>query len=710
MANQMKCHKYYIVFLALCFNININATSYNSFGQTGLINTPSAEVHEEQSIFLVLNRNNYTKLGSITVTPFSWMEASYFYYRPDDLFWGSTKGLYLDKGFNVKFSYKPSSKLLPTFALGLDDFAGTGQFTREFVASTYNFNNIKFTSGIGWGKYVSDKRIKNPLSILNEAFKTRSSGSANYNVGGSLSSDLWFRGPASLFGGIEISIPKIKNITLKIESDPFDYFQFGCCGEGLSQESFDKRVKDSDINYGLSFKYKNFGNIDFSYIKGNSWNLTFAIGFSSKKTLRKKNKFKPRIVNNEFNQGKKNEFYYDILDNLNKNRLYLQTASLQKEALSITIDSEEHFNPIIYSSRAAYIAKKVSEFNDIKVSTINIGHINRGAQINKINYLVSDLNLNDRYPDVLIKRNSQVIDSEPHDFNSHEFKPKVNFPIYLFNISPDIRSHVGSPEKFLYVGLGAKLTTEIQLNRNLVIYSIIGKSFYDNFDRKISTPNTLLDPVRTQVVDYLQQTSDDFFIRNLELEYIWSPHNNFFAKMSAGYLEDMYGGLAAELLYKPFYKNIAVSLEYNKVKKRSYDQKFSFQDYEISTHHLNFAYYEPKTNILAKWSYGNYLAGDIGYTLDLSRRAASGWRAGFFFSQTNISALQFGEGSFDKGFYFYIPMNIFSKKYSRTVNGFSMRTMTRDGAQKLVLRNRLIDSFYGSSFHEINENWNTFLD
>ena len=39
-----------------------------------------------------------------------------------------------------------------------------------------------------------------------------------------------------------------------------------------------------------------------------------------------------------------------------------------------------------------------------------------------------------------------------------------------------------------------------------------------------------------------------------------------------------------------------------------------------------------------------------------------------------------------------------------------IRTMTRDGGQKLELRNRLINSFYGSSFNEINENWQNFLD
>ena len=135
-----------------------------------------------------------------------------------------------------------------------------------------------------------------------------------------------------------------------------------------------------------------------------------------------------------------------------------------------------------------------------------------------------------------------------------------------------------------------------------------------------------------------------------------------------------------------------------------------FLDYKTETSHLKFCFYEPKTNILAKLSFGRYLAGDNGYTLDISRRMPSGWRAGFFFTRTNVSAELFGEGSFDKGFYFNIPTNIFSKGYSKDSNGFGLRTMTRDGGQKLELRNRLIDSFYGSTNIEINENWSNYLD
>jgi hypothetical protein len=172
----------------------------------------------------------------------------------------------------------------------------------------------------------------------------------------------------------------------------------------------------------------------------------------------------------------------------------------------------------------------------------------------------------------------------------------------------------------------------------------------------------------------------------------------------------MYGGVASEILYKPFNKNYAASIEFNNVKKRAFDQKFNFQNYKVQTSRFNAAYYYSKMNILAKWSYGTYLAKDRGYTFDISRRMPSGWKAGVWFSNTNVSAEQFGEGSFDKGFYFSVPLNIFSKGYSKNVTGFSLRTMTRDGGQQLELRNRLIDSFYGSSLIEINENWTNYLD
>jgi hypothetical protein len=705
-----------IKFFILCFFIflptgSLWASSYNSFGQTGLILTPSAEVNESQSVAFTFTRNDFIKLGTITVTPFEWLEASYFYYRPDDLLWGNTKGLYLDKGFNIKFSFKPKSILLPRIAIGLDDFAGTGQFTREYIASTYSFKNFKLTTGVGWGKYAGIDSIKNPLSILSNKFSIRPANNGQLGQGGEPSYDQWFRGPSALLLGLEYRVKNMNNLSLKIEHDPYDYFKFSCCGEGLSEESLSARRKDMNTNIGLSYRYKDIANIDLSLVKGNSWNLSFSIGFSGSKNYRKKPKFKSDISDYDFQESSsKNEFYLDLLSNLNSQKLYLQTADLEKSSLNMTIESEEHFNPIIYSARAAYIAKEISSLNNINLEYIEVGHIIRGIKVNSIQYSTSDLNLTNRRPNVLIKRNSQINDENIKSHNDHEFKPRVNFPVFINQLLPDIRTHVGSPERFLYSGIGIKVSTEIQFSRNIVFYSDIGKSISNNFDRKVSDPNSALPNVRTGVLDYLQQSSKDIYISNMVIESIWSPYKNIYTKLSMGYLESMYGGISSEILYKPFKSNTAFSYEYNDIRSRDFDQKFSFSNYKISTSHLNVAHYHPKSNILVKWSYGNYLAGDTGYTLDLSRRMPNGWQAGFWFSRTNVSAEDFGEGSFDKGFYIHVPLSIFSKKYRKDKQSLSLRPMSRDGGQRLELRNRLIDSFYGSTFYEINENWDTYLD
>ena len=54
---------------------------------------------------------------------------------------------------------------------------------------------------------------------------------------------------------------------------------------------------------------------------------------------------------------------------------------------------------------------------------------------------------------------------------------------------------------------------------------------------------------------------------------------------------------------------------------------------------------------------------------------------GIFATKTDISKQEFGEGSFDKGFYFHMPIEIFYDQYSRGVTGFGLRPVTRDGGQ-----------------------------
>ena len=86
--------------------------------------------------------------------------------------------------------------------------------------------------------------------------------SDNYNLGGSLSYDLWLRGRSVFFGGVEFKYLIYKDLTFKLENNPFDYFKFSCCGEGLSEESYKVRKKRLIIIMALAinklWKYRFF--------------------------------------------------------------------------------------------------------------------------------------------------------------------------------------------------------------------------------------------------------------------------------------------------------------------------------------------------------------------------------------------------------------------------------------------------------------------
>ena len=74
-------------------------------------------------------------------------------------------------------------------------------------------------------------------------------------------------------------------------------------------------------------------------------------------------------------------------------------------------------------------------------------------------------------------------------------------------------------------------------------------------------------------------------------------------------------------------------------------------------------YYDFLGGVQAQLLMGKYLAGDKGFTLDLSRRFQNGFTLGVFATKTDLSAEEFGEGSFDKGFYFAIPTDSFFTNY-----------------------------------------------
>ena len=671
----------------------------------GLIQIPTADSKEEASIYFTFNRNDIWKFGTLSASPFNWLEASYFYYRPADIIWegNNVPGHFLDKGFNVKFKYKPKNSNRPSVAIGLDDFAGTGYFTREYIVATQELRDIKVSTGIGWGKFVGSKSYDNPLSFISDGFDFRPSVSDNFSRGGTPSYDQWFRGDVSLFGGVEYFFPNKKGLSIKLEYDPFNYLDFST--RFNPSASFERRKKESDINFGISYLLNDWVTLHASFIKGNTFNLSFTIGTSFKEDRKKKPKFNPNLNITDNNDSSKQVFYESLLSNLNQNNLLLQTASLKEEQLDVSISTSQHRNAIRSSSYAASIVQSISKKHKLDVNQINITHINAGIELNNIKYIANHIN-ND-LPIELVIRNTEIDSGDPGGYKRDEFRPIVKFPVIFSSISPALVTHIGNPERFFFGGLNIQHISEIQFNRNLLLSSEINARVYDNFKNTVSGPGSIMEHVRTDLVQYLKE--DDLIVSRMQLDYIWSPTKDIYTKISGGIYESMFAGFGGEALFMPFDKNYNIGFELFHVRQRSFDQRFSFRDYETVTGHINFGYHLP-LGIELKLSYGRYLAKDDGYTFDLGRRTRSGFKAGIYFTRTNVSAETFGEGSFDKGFYFQVPLDLLSNDYSGNYSTFKLSPLTRDGGAKLMHDKDLKGLIYNSTYFELNQQWRGILN
>ena len=119
------------------------------------------------------------------------------------------------------------------------------------------------------------------------------------------------------------------------------------------------------------------------------------------------------------------------------------------------------------------------------------------------------------------------------------------------------------------------------------------------------------------------------------------------------------------------------------MKQRGFERNFEFRDYDTVTSHVSVYYASPFYDIDMAVHAGRYLAKDRGYTFEARRTFDSGFSLGGFFTRTNVSAADFGEGSFDKGLFFRIPFNGILPGNTRGSYTTTLRPLERDGGRRL---------------------------
>ncbi len=666
---------------------------------------PNARFMAEGSMKIGYSSSYPYEYTYISATPFDWLETSYKYTEIKNQLYGpsaySGNQSFKDKGFDLKIKLLRESYYLPNISIGWNDLAGTGRFSSEYITATKNIGDIDFTIGLGWGALGQDNNISNPFTRFDEDFKSRES---DLGQGGSFNYKSWFSGEKiSLFSGLEYYWWKY-GVIVKLEYDTSN--------PDLVYGGLPRLDVDSRFNFGLTRPINDNFTIGLSFERGNEFRFSFDIksDYGQKPLVRKNDPPRNVLSLNAEQQNilnaNKDIFYRSLNRGLREESIFIQSADLTEKELLITI-AQNRFRS--YPRAIGRTARIASALTDDDLEKIIITPMNGDTEVYSIELRKKEFDLMDKNK-ISIKElynKTEIYSSSPNNYKNHDFQPTVKFPEVFFNMSPSFRHQIGGPEAFYLGQLWWKINTNVKFSRGLTLHTTFGISIYDTFDEFANPSFSEIPKVRSDIQEYLSQGKNN--ISKFKLDYIWSPYKDFFARLDIGYLEEMFGGFGGEIYYRPFDSKFSSGIQMHRVKQRNFDQKFGFKQYEANTGHLSLYYDFPK-GIQGQLSLGKYLAGDKGATIDLSRRFTNGFTLGIFATKTDLSSEEFGEGSFDKGFYFSIPTDLFFTDFRQGDISFGLHPLTKDGGAMLNYHNSLYALYGDTNRNSANRDWRSIHD
>ncbi len=272
------------------------------------------------------------------------------------------------------------------------------------------------------------------------------------------------------------------------------------------------------------------------------------------------------------------------------------------------------------------------------------------------------------------------------------------YPRLHWAIGPGLRQSVFNPNRPLEVQVFAALNVALDVTPTITLQSSIEANVYNNFD--LTTPaDSQLPHVRTDIVQYYRHGING--IAQLEADYHRRLARDIYFEARVGYLESMFAGAGLQMLWRPDGERFSIGADIYQVWKRNFDRLYGLDDYHVVTGSVNVYYQSPWHDLNFNVHMGRYLAGDYGATFEVTRRFDTGVEIGAFATFTNVPFSKFGEGSFDKGLILKIPFEWALPFYSQSAYNLTLRSLTRDGGQRLDGDDSLYDETLATSYGEI---------
>ena len=550
------------------------------------------------------------------------------------------------------------------------DFIGTGLYSGEYIVATKSLGEkLRFSAGIGWGRFAGKNSFGNIFGIRNRVIEDAGSG-------GTLNVKRFFSGENSPFLSVSYRLNKKIQLISELSSDSYVL-------ETSSPKGFTRKT---DLNLGLKYNIDPSMSVLISLMHGNTLGLTVNMGINPRNSPYSSGIepapmpiFKAKLPSNDLKS--EHQIFAESQRLLVLEGIELKKLRMSKNEINVNVVNRQYLNQSQMIGRVVRILSLTSP-SSIKRFKINLFDHNSSFFISEIvierkSFIANELKFDG--PESLWSSISVSNSSKKFFDDNQTDHPKLSWSLYpyldtmFFDPHAPIRYHIGMELKGHYKFLPM-----------LSISGSLKQPIAGTLDDIKRGPKPGLPNVRSDFMYYHRDIGSNLYINYLTLNQFLKPHPNLYALVNIGVLELMYSGIRSEVIWKNNKKPYGLGLDFAQVQKRGTDGTFQLKNERYNTY-LASIYFDLPNNWVMKLDAGKYLAGDFGSTISMSRTFNNGWELGAYATLTDVPFSTYGEGSFEKGLTIKAPINWFTGKKSKSVMNAVIRPITGDGGAKLNL-------------------------
>jgi hypothetical protein len=649
----------------------VPATGSN-FGGAGLIEMRNARFRPDGTLEAGAALRNQRQFWFLGFQALPFLETTF---RLTDRLNGTTgQGTTNDRAFDLKLQLWQEGPWRPALAVGLQDAIGTGIYAGEYLVASKRFGPLDVSLGMGWGRLGTGADMPNPLGMLSAGYKTRP---RHVGEGGKPNTDSWFHGEqVAVFGGVEWSLPtlfgEVEGLRAKVEWS----------GDALRDERGGYPAKTtglrgearSRLNLGLQWQPTSWLDAGVHFVHGTDALVRLSLRMDPARPPEVPRPPPPAMVQRP------------ALGTEDAIAPALRAAGFRPLGVEVAgaearIAIEGGRFPTL-AQAAGRAARAAQPHLPPEVERIAIAWHRAGAPVARLVLLREAMEAG-----ALGAGSAEEVLASSTLLPATGPATPLAAPGLAWAIEPRLALQLGDPGQAVRWQAGLAAGARYGLGEGFALAGSVAQALAGNLE-DARPSDSQLPHVRSDLARYAREGKTA--IPTLYGERIWTLAPDWFARVTGGLLEPMYQGVQGEVLWRPMDRPVALGLDLAWVAQREYRQRFAALGYTVTTGHASLYADLPIWGLYTVLRAGRYLAGDWGGTVELGRRFDSGIEVGAFATFTDVPYSKFGEGSFDKGIYLRIPLQLLGPETTARA-GAVIRPVVRDGGQRLIVDNPLWD-------------------